>query len=47
MFVCLKSSNIEGNCGRSASDLISVDANIPLVNLFSKKYIVTIREFHL
>ena len=26
MFVCLKSSNIEGNTGRSASDLISVDA---------------------
>ena len=26
MFVCLKSSNIEGNAGRSASDLISVDA---------------------
>ena len=28
MFVCLKSSNIEGNVGRSASDLISVDAKI-------------------
>ena len=27
MFVCLKSSNIEGNAGRSASDLISIDAN--------------------
>ena len=27
MFVCLKSSNIEGNAGRSASDLISMDAN--------------------
>ena len=26
MFVCLKSSNIEGNAGRSASDLTSVDA---------------------
>ena len=26
MFVCLESSNIEGNAGRSASDLISVDA---------------------
>ena len=26
MFLCLKSSNIEGNAGRSASDLISVDA---------------------
>ena len=26
MFVCLKSSNIEGNAGRSDSDLISVDA---------------------
>ena len=26
MFVCLKSSNIEGNAGRSASDVISVDA---------------------
>ena len=25
MFVCLKSSNIEGNACRSASDLISVD----------------------
>ena len=26
MFVCLKSSNIEGNAGRSASNVISVDA---------------------
>ena len=26
MFVCLKSSNIEGNACRSASDLTSVDA---------------------
>ena len=26
MFVCLKSSNIEGNAGRSASELLSVDA---------------------
>ena len=26
MFVCLKSSNIEGNACRSASDLISVEA---------------------
>ena len=26
MFVCLKSSNIRGNAGRSASDLMSVDA---------------------
>ena len=26
MFVCLKSSNIEGNTRRSTSDLISVDA---------------------
>ena len=26
MFVCLKSSNIEGNACRSASDLISIDA---------------------
>ena len=25
VFVCLKSSNIEGNAGRSASDLISMD----------------------
>ena len=25
MFVCLKSINIEGNAGRSASDLISID----------------------
>ena len=47
MFVCLKSGNIEGNAGRSASDLISLDVNIILVNLFYKKYIVTIREFHL
>ena len=47
MFVCLKSSNIEGNAGRSASDLISVDANILLVKVFYKKYIVTIREFNL
>ena len=27
MFICLKSTNIEGNLGRSASYLISVDAN--------------------
>ena len=26
MFVCLKSSNIEGNASHGASDLISVDA---------------------
>ena len=26
MFVCLKSSNIEGNASRSTSDLISIDA---------------------
>ena len=26
MFVCLKSSNIEGNACRSASNFISVDA---------------------
>ena len=26
MFVCLQSSNIEGNACRCASDLISVDA---------------------
>ena len=26
MFICLKSSNIEGNACRSASDLLSVDA---------------------
>ena len=26
MFVCIKSSNIKGNAGRSASDVISVDA---------------------
>ena len=26
LFVCLKSSNIEGNAGRSASDLKSLDA---------------------
>ena len=26
MFVCLNSSNIERNAGRSASDVISVDA---------------------
>ena len=25
MFVCLRSSNIEGNAGRSTSDLISID----------------------
>ena len=27
MFICLKNTNIEGNLGRSASYLISVDAN--------------------
>ena len=46
MFVCLKSSNVEGNAGRSASVLMSVQ-NILLVISFYKKYIVTIREFHL
>ena len=29
MFVCLRSSNIERNAGRSASDIISVDAKYP------------------
>ena len=44
MFVCLKSSNIERNAGRSASDQWM--QNILLDNLFYEKYIVTIREFH-
>ena len=26
LYVCLKSSNIEGNAGRSASNLLSADA---------------------
>ena len=26
MFICIKSSNMEGNLGRSASYIISVDA---------------------
>ena len=43
MFICLKSSNIEGNLDRSASYLISVDVNIVLINLLYKKYIVPIR----
>ena len=43
MFICLKSSNIEGNLGRSASYLISVDAKYCSDNLFYEKYIVTIR----
>ena len=43
MFICLKSSNIESNLGRSPSYLITVDENIALINLFYKKYIVTIR----
>ena len=49
MFVCLKSSNIERNAGRSASDSDRDQwmQNILLVNLFYKKYIVIIREFHL
>ena len=29
MFECFKNSNIERNAGRSASDLISVDAKCP------------------
>ena len=29
MFVCLKSSNINRNAGRSASDLISVNTKCP------------------
>ena len=32
-FVCLKSSNIKENAGRSASYLISVEENILLVNI--------------
>ena len=47
MFVCIKSSHIERNADCSASYLISVDAIILLVNLFYKKYIVTIREISL
>ena len=43
MCIRLKSSNIEDNLGRSASYLISVDENIVLINLYYKKYIVTIR----
>ena len=45
MSVCLKNGNIEGNAGRSASDQWM--QNILLVNLFRKKYIVTVREFQL
>ena len=40
MFVCY---HIERNAGRSASDLISVDAKYSSGNLFYKKYIVTIK----
>ena len=40
MFVCLKSSNIEGNACRCASDLM--DAKYCSGNLFYKTYIVTI-----
>ena len=47
MFGCLKSSNIKGDAGRSASDLYQWMQNILLVNLFYKKYVVTISEFHL
>ena len=43
MFMCLKSSSIEGNLGRSPSYLISVDAKFVLINLFYETYIVTIR----
>ena len=42
-----KGINIEVNADSSASDIISVDAKYSSVNLFYKKYIVTIREFHL
>ena len=45
MFVCSKSSNIEGNTGRSTSDLTSVDAKYSS-DLLSKKYIVNIIDFH-
>ena len=47
MSVCLKNGNIEGNAGRSASDIYQWMQNILLVNLFRKKYIVTVREFQL
>ena len=46
-YVCLKGINIEVNADSSASDIISVDSKYSSVNLFYKKYIVTIREFHL
>ena len=47
MFVCLKSSNIEENACRCASDPNQWMQTIILVNLFYKKCIVTIREFPL
>ena len=49
-YVCmLKNSNIKRNAGRSASNLISVDAKYLSggIFLFYKKYIVTIKEFYL
>ena len=40
MFVCLKSSNIEGNAGRSASDLVSLNNNIfhYIVRCFNREF---------
>ena len=43
-FVCLKSSHIKGNVGRSASYLISVEENIFLVNIYYKKHISYLSE---
>ena len=43
--VCIKSSNIEENAGRSASDLNQWMHNILLVNFFYMKYFVTIKNF--
>ena len=40
--------NIEGNAGRSASDLLSVDVKYSSgESIFYENYIVTIQEFHL
>ena len=45
MFICLKSSNIEGNLGRSASYLISVDI-IKLISPYGQLSVIKQHKFY-
>ena len=44
-FVCLKSSHIKGNAGRSASYLISEEENIFLVNIYLRSIYRAYQKF--